>query len=87
MQFPLFPVGSKLINPSVGIIVDKEKTVWYLLGGSPVYFHSLEDQDKFRYVTSHLIELGHCSQAEVVRFFHVTLFSVQRYLKTYRDEG
>ena len=87
MQLPLFPAGSRMINPSVGTILERDNTLWYLLNGLPVYTHPSDDQNKFRYITSHLVELGHCSQADIVRFFHVSLSSVQRYLKIYRDKG
>ena len=87
MQLPIFPSGTGLITPVLGVLVDKEKRIWYLLHGSPVYTHSSDEQEKFRYITSQLIEMGNCSQADIVRFFHVSLSSVQRYLKIYREKG
>ena len=87
MQLPLFPRGTGLINANLGVQLDSEKTVWYLLNGLPVYFHPTGDQNKFRYITSLLVELRHCTQADIVRFFHVSLSSVQRYLNIYREQG
>jgi transposase len=86
-QLPLFPSGTGLINSNLGVQVDSEKTLWYLLNGSPIHFHTPDDQNQFRYVTSHLIFVGLCSQAEIERFFHVSPSSIQRYLKIYREQG
>lgn len=86
-QLPLFPSGTKLINASLGVRVDSEKTVWYLLYGSPIYSHDSGDQEKFRYVTSQLVEFGHCSQVDLADFFHISLSSIQRYLKIFREKG
>jgi transposase len=86
-QLPIFPSGTGLINSSLGVLLDPEKTVWYLHNGSPIHFHLPDDQDKFRYVTSHLIFMGLCTQTEIERFFHVSPSSIQRYLKIYMDQG
>ena len=87
MQLPIFPSGTKLINERLGVQVDSEKTVWYLLFGSPIYSHDSADQDKFRYVTSQLVEYGHCSQADLSDFFQISLSSIQRYLKIFREKA
>lgn len=87
MQFPLFPSGTGLINPTLGVRTDADDMVWYLHNGAPIFFHATGDQGKFRYVTSHLVFVGLCTQAQVMRFFHVSESSVQRYLKIYREKG
>jgi transposase len=86
-QLPIFPVGAGMINPNLGVQIDASKTLWYLLNGLPIYFHEEGDITKFRYITSHLVALNHCSQAEIIRFFHVSDSSVHRYLKIYREKG
>lgn len=76
-----------MINPTLGVRTDSDGVVWYVHSGSPIFFHDTGDQNKFRYVTSHLVFMGLCTQAEVIRFFHVSESSVQRYLKKYREKG
>ena len=86
MRLPIFPSGTGLVNAFVGVLNDGDM-IHYLLYGAPIYFHDVSDHNKFRYVTSHLIELGHCSRAEVIRFFSVSESSVYRWLELYRDKG
>ena len=86
MQLPLFPSTTKLINNTVGIFL-QEGFVYYLHNGSPVYCHSKEDMNSFRYITANLVNTGLCKPSEIAKTVGVSNRNIQRYSKTLREKG
>lgn len=56
-QMPIFPEKIKLINASVGLFT-KDKQVFYLHNGSPIFCHDEGDKNNFRFVVANLVETG-----------------------------
>ena len=86
MLLPLFSEGPTDINNRVGC--QKEGgMVYYFLGQYLIRVHEEDDVRSFRLATSHLVEVGLASQAEIVRAFGVTPISVKRSVKLLREHG
>lgn len=86
LRLPIFPHHTKLISDSLGVF-EHDGIVQYLINGVPSYCHSSDNLNAFRFITSNYIDLGLCSQAEVQRCFQVSLDSVRRWLKKFRERG
>lgn len=86
LQLPLYPSETKLISQSVGVY-EKEGIVQYIVNGLPVYAHSKEDLNSFRFITSNFIDQGLCRKVEVERCFGVSEDSVSRYYKKFKTQG
>ncbi len=86
LQLPIYPEETKLISQSVGVY-EKEGLVQYIVNGLPVYAHSKEDLNSFRFITSNFISHGLCRKVDVERCFGVSEDSVSRYCKKYEKEG
>jgi hypothetical protein len=83
---PIFPNNTVLLNSSVGVY-EREGIVQYLVNGLPVYSHSKEDHDAFRFITSNFIHQGLCRKVDVERAFGVSEDSVSRAYKKYITKG
>jgi hypothetical protein len=81
---PLFPVEATLINHLVAV-QKKEETVYYFNGSMPIFMHHQSDIDSFRFITSQLIAGGTCKQKDIVNCFGVSLVSVKRWVRRYRE--
>ena len=81
---PLFPVEATLINGLVAV-QRKEETVYYFNGSMPIFMHHENDIDSFRYISSQFIANGVCKQKDIVNCFGVSLVSVKRWVKRYRE--
>jgi len=86
MQLPLFPVTTKLINHTVGVF-SKDDFVYYLHNGSPVYCHSSDDMNSYRYITATMVNSGLCKAIEIATVLGVSARNIQRYAKTLREKG
>jgi hypothetical protein len=86
LLLPIFPVNTKLINSSVGVY-EREGIVQYLINGLPVYSHSKDDNDAFRFITSNFIHQGLCRNVDIERAFGVSEDSVSRALKKFEAKG
>jgi hypothetical protein len=86
MLFPLFPAEATLINSQIAF-QRKEGRVYYFNGPMPLFIHDVDDLRSFRMFTSQLIVNGNAKQIEIVRAFGVSLISVKRYVKKFREEG
>lgn len=75
-----------MISDCVGVY-EKGGNVQYIVNGLPVYAHSQEDLNAFRFITSNFITRGLCRKVDVQRCFGVSEDSVHRYWKKYREEG
>jgi transposase len=86
MLLPMFPYESTSINPLLGFC-RKDEMVYYFNGMMPIFSHAVSDLKSFRLITSQLIVNGVATQRDIVDAFGVSLISVKRYVKTYREEG
>lgn len=80
LTLPIFPSGSTLISGCLGVM-GRDKSVQYIVNGLPVYQHSEEDLDSFRFAISNFIARGLCKKVDVMRAFHVSESFVQRACK------
>jgi transposase len=53
----------------------------------PIYSHSQEDINAFRFITSNFIHQGLCRKVDIERFFNVSEDSVYRYHKKFKEQG
>lgn len=86
IQFPFFPAGMTHINSSLGFTKEDGK-IYYFCGSMPIFSHDENDYDSFRLFASQLFMNGNATQAEISRAFGVTLISVKRAVKIYREKG
>lgn len=86
LKLPIFPHETKLFNASFGVF-SQGGTVFYLHCGQPVGMHEEENQNSFRHKIASFIELGLCTQREVVQTLHVSTDSIRRCCKQYREKG
>jgi hypothetical protein len=86
LLIPIYPSDTKLINANVGVY-ERDGLVQYLVNGLPVYSHSKDDNDAFRYITSNFIHQGLCRNVDIERAFGVSEDSVTRSLKKFMAKG
>jgi transposase len=86
IQLPVFPAGSQDINADVAF-ERKDNEITYFNGHLPVYRHAVDDLAAFRFFSTQLIVNGVASEREVVRAFGVSLTTVKRCVKRYRQGG
>ena len=86
LLLPIFPSGTTLITPTLGVHV-VDNTVTYFLSGMPIYSHHENETHKFRCTTSNFIVRGLCKSTDIQRTFHVSIDSVRRWKKKYIEQG
>jgi hypothetical protein len=86
LHLPLFPKEARLVNDHLGIY-EHDGLVQYIVNGLPVYCHSKEDINAFRFITSNFIHQGICRKVDIERFFEVSEDSVWRYYKKFVEKG
>lgn len=59
----------------------------YFVGMVPIGRHEVGDRSRFRLITSQLIDVGACRQADVIRTFGVSKSSVARDIRRYSKGG
>jgi transposase len=83
---PIFPCG--ITNITDELAVQKENgVVTYFNFSMPVFTHGENDVTTFRMITSQFCVNGNTTQAEIARAFGVSLISVKRSVKLYREQG
>jgi transposase-like protein len=85
-KLPLFPEG---VTPITADLAFKKENgmVTYFNFSMPVFMHGEHEYDTFRMITSQFCVNGNTTQAEISRAFGVTLISVKRSVKLYRQKG
>ena len=83
---PLFPRETKMISSCLGVY-ENDDIVQYIANGLPIYCHTSEDLQSFRFITSNFINQGLCKATEVARCFNISVDTVTRYLSKLRNEG
>jgi|SRR3954451_23082867 transposase len=86
LKLPLFPRETKLFNASFGVF-SHDGTVFYLHCGQPVGMHLEADHNSFRHKIATFIELGLCTQSQAAHTLHVSIDSIRRSCKQYRENG
>ena len=86
MHLPLFPDGVEHITLELAF-EKKDGRVTYFNGHMPVFIHAENDIATFRMITAQFCINGNAKQAEISRAFGVTLISVKRAVKLYREKG
>jgi transposase len=86
VQLPLFPSGTTLITPELAF-ERRDSQVVYFNGHLPVFTHGVDDLSSFRMFTSQLIINGTASQGQIAKAFGVTLVTIKRGVKRYRQGG
>ncbi len=86
MHLPLFPDGVKHITAELAF-ENKDGQVTYFNGHMPVFVHAEADVATFRMITAQFCVNGNAKQADIARAFGVTLISVKRAVKRYREQG
>ena len=86
VQLPLFPEGTTMITPELAF-QRRDQQVVYLNGHLPVFTHPKEDLASFRFFTTQLIVNGTASQGEIARAFGISLTTVKRCCKAFRERG
>lgn len=85
-QLPIFPFGITEISKSLSF-KNENGSITYFNCTMPVFTHDETDVDTFRMITSQFYLNGHATQAEISRAFGVTLISVKRSVRVYREKG
>ena len=86
VQLPLFPAGTTAINAELAFERRDEQVV-YFNGHLPVFSHRTEDLASFRFFTTQLIVNGTATQGQIVQAFGVSITTVKRYCRAYRQRG
>jgi transposase len=86
IQLPVFPAGAQNINSDLAFEC-RDAQVTYFNGHLPVFTHPVEDLQSFRLFTSQLLVNGAATQGEIAKAFGVSLTTIKRYVKKYRQGG
>ena len=86
MHLPFFPDGVEHITSELAC-EKKDGQVTYFNGHMPVFVHAEQDIQTFRMITAQFCINGNAKQADIARAFGVTLISVKRAVKLYREKG
>lgn len=81
---PLFPAEATLINSVIGV-QERDGVVYYFNGSMPIFRHERNDLDGFRFITSQLVVTRVCKQTDITKCFGVSLVSVKRWARRYRE--
>ncbi len=86
MHLPFFPDGVEHITAELAF-EKKDGRITYFNGQMPVFIHDEQDIATFRMITAQFCINGNATQADISRAFGVTLISVKRAVKRYREKG
>ena len=86
MHLPLFPDGVEHITSELAF-ERKDGQVTYFNGHMPLFIHAEEDTATFRMITAQFCINGNAKQTDISGAFGITLISVKRAVKRYRQRG
>jgi transposase len=86
VQLPMFPEGTTLITPELAFERRGDRVV-YFNGHLPVLTHEPDDLATFRMFTTQLIVNGTASQGQIAKTFGLSLTTVKRCVKKFRERG
>ena len=85
-QLPIFPEGTTLITPELAFERRGDQVV-YFNGHLPVLTHEQDDLATFRMFITQLIVNGTASQGQIAKTFGLSLTTVKRCVKKFRERG
>jgi transposase len=85
-QLPLFTGDTTLINITLGYI-EHDGFRYYLHNGNPIYCHSLDDKNSYRFILGNLVTHHLCSITELAEAPGEHRKNIERYAKTFREKG
>ncbi|MDR0796529.1 MAG: hypothetical protein LBE79_10870 [Tannerella sp.] len=85
-KLPLFPSDTKMITAWVGFY-EHDGMVYYLHGGSPIYCHSKDDRNGYRFALANLVINGLCKISELSSALGEPRKNIERYAKSLREHG
>jgi biotin operon repressor len=86
LQLPFFPENTKLINQTLGFR-KQDGFVYYLHNGNPIYCHSEDDRNGYRFILGNLVENHLCTISELSASLGEHRKNIERYAKAFREEG
>jgi transposase len=86
IQLPLFPEGTTHITAELAF-ERRENQVTYFNGHLPVFTHQIDDVGSFRLFSTQLIVNGTATQGDIAKAFGVSLTTIKRCTKRYRERG
>ena len=86
MVLPVFPEGVTMITPVLGF-EKRDGQMYYFHGMIPIFTHAKDDIRSFQMFTSQLAVNGNCKQMDIVRAFGISVISMKRAVKLYREKG
>jgi len=85
-KLPFFPQNTKMITSWVGFC-ERDGTVHYLHGGNPIYCHSKDDQDGYRFCLANLVVNNLCTISELCAAHSERRRNIERYVQALRKHG
>lgn len=85
-QLPIFPAGVTEISKSLSFKRENNEIVYFSYS-MPIFTHAANDLATFKMITSQFYVTGNATQAEISRAFGVSLISLKRSVKLYREKG
>jgi transposase len=85
-KLPFFPSNTKMINTWLGLF-ERDGTVYYVHGGNPVYCHSKDDRNGYRFALANLVVNKLCTISELCTALGEHRKNIERYAKSYREHG
>lgn len=85
-QLPFFPETTIMFNPHAGVFRQND-FVYYMHNGAPLFCHSANDRNSYRYITANLVLTNLCCPSEIARVFGVSVRSVQKNAQALREKG
>jgi len=82
---PFYPEKTKMINSYVGFCLIGD-TVYYFKHGESFYFHDKACRNSYRFALT-LLKNNDCSTKELMLAFGESRRNIERYAKSYRDQG
>lgn len=86
LQLPIFPAGSSKLSEDL-YFEKRNEQVTYFSGQLPVFTHAAGDIRSFRLITSQWLDQGVISQRQASEAFGISLTTIKRCLKRYRQRG
>ncbi len=86
IQLPIFPWGTTHVTPELAF-ERRENQITYFNGHLPVFTHQADDVGSFRLFSTQLLVNGVATQGQIAKAFGVSLTTIKRGAKRYRQRG
>lgn len=85
-KLPFFPSNTKMINSFLGLF-ERDDMVYYVHGGNPIYCHSKDDRNGYRFALANLVVNKLCTISELCTALGEHRKNIERYAKAFREQG